>query len=88
MTEHSGLKARARARTTGIVTSGAVAAAVAAMLGATPVVAQETASSLEEVVVTARFRQEDLQTTPLWVSKICRSATCRRCRAMASPICA
>ena len=52
------------------VTPGCVAAAVAAILGTAPAFAQESTSGLEEVVVTARYRQENLQTTPLAITAL------------------
>jgi iron complex outermembrane receptor protein len=48
----------------------AVAVAVAASLAQ----AQETASELQEVTVTARYRQENLQTTPLAITALTASA--------------
>ena len=48
-----------------------LAAAVGAVLSATAVQAQQAqqaASGLEEIVVTARFREENLQQTPLAIT--------------------
>ncbi|HVY80134.1 MAG TPA: TonB-dependent receptor [Steroidobacteraceae bacterium] len=45
-----------------------VAAAVAASLGSVAVQAQESAAALQEVTVTARYREENLQTTPLAIT--------------------
>ena len=46
----------------------AVAAALAVSVGSAPVSAQE--DSLQEVVVTARYREENLQTTPLAITAL------------------
>jgi iron complex outermembrane receptor protein len=46
-----------------------VAAAVASVLGTGPVLAQEE-DVLQEVVVTARYREENLQTTPLAITAL------------------
>jgi iron complex outermembrane receptor protein len=47
-----------------------VAAAVAASLGSLPTFAQDESAQLQEIVVTARYREENLQTTPLAITAL------------------
>jgi iron complex outermembrane receptor protein len=57
-------------RSTRFLPSLTVAAAVAATLSTLPAFAQEEDAGLQEVVVTARYREENLQTTPLAITAL------------------
>jgi len=71
MTDQSRLHRLQRAAHARKIVPLTVAAAVAASLGTTPALSQEPAADvLTEIVVTARYREENIQTTPLAITAL------------------